>query len=126
MVIIFCPLAPSDSNKKTKPSQSDDDDIASLSRRINQATYSDDSTSLLDDNDESDASRDVNSMAEGDLADMEDNDITTSMIDGEETGNDLSNYLDSNSNVNKGMLVVRTSMLSFSSSSSFSSPSPIT
>jgi len=93
---------PSESKQKAKPLQADDD-IASLSRRISQVTYSDDSTSILDDNDDSEASRDVNSMAEGDMADMEDNDVTTSMIDGEETGNDFSNYLDNNQNVNKGM-----------------------
>lgn len=45
-------------------------------------------------------------MAEGDLADMEDNDITTSMIDGDETGNDLNSYLDNNKNINKGELKI--------------------
>ncbi|KAK3750645.1 hypothetical protein QZH41_012818 [Actinostola sp. cb2023] len=91
--------APSDSNKKTKPIQSDEDDIALLSRRINQATYSDDSASILDDNYESDTSRDMNSVADGDMADMEDNDITTSMVDGEETGNNLDSHLDNNKNI---------------------------
>ena len=73
-----------------------------MSRRINQATYSDDSASILDDNYESDTSRDMNSVADGDMADMEDNDITTSMVDGEETGNNLDSHLDNNKNIQTG------------------------
>lgn len=73
---------------------SEEDDIAVLSRRISQAAMSDDSSvSAADNNYDSDASRDGNSMAEGDMADMEDNDITTSllMVDEEDRNTHLKN-----------------------------------
>jgi hypothetical protein len=79
-------LAPSSGTPKgeSKVDGSEDDDIAVLSRRISQAALSDDSSvSAVDNNYDSDASRDVSSMAEGDMADMEDNDITTSVLDEE-------------------------------------------
>ncbi|XP_032236492.2 peripheral-type benzodiazepine receptor-associated protein 1 isoform X2 [Nematostella vectensis] len=60
-----------------------DDDILTLSQRISQAAISDDSTASASDDRsyESDASREVGSVADGDMGDLEDNDGSQCVVD---------------------------------------------